>query len=166
MGLFTLYNTSLHKLRESLTCIKKLQVVGITQPLEDALLSTKVRAITFSQAVRCSNFRATRFLILLQESMSPAILTLFELFQAAVAHPGGLIVIPLQGCLAAGASATNDTAASAAVVAPGEEGELGVALLAHGHAPIWHPDRRLLSQSLRVRPRGRVCAGYRLSHSG
>ena len=93
-----------------------------------------------------------------------SILTLFELFQAGVAHPGGLVVIPLQGCLTAGASATNDTAASTAVVAPGEEGELGVALLAHGHAPVRHPDRRLLPQLLRVRPRGRVCAGYRLCH--
>ena len=66
------------------------------------------------------------FVILCQKTKKP---TLFELFVAGVAHPGGLVVVPLQRSLAARANAAYDAAASAAVVAPVQEREFRVALL-------------------------------------
>ena len=89
--------------------------------------------------------------------ISSSTLTLgFELLEAFDAHPGCLVVHPLERSHAAGASATDHVAASAAVVAPGQEREFSVAPLAHGHAPVGDPDRRLLPKSFRVGPRGRI----------
>ena len=68
--------------------------------------------------------------------------TLHNLVKAVGAHPRHLVVLVLQGRPTLRAAPANGLAASSAVVAAFEEGEIAVAVLALGHPLVRHPKRR------------------------